>query len=250
MTAASPPAPIPAAPKRVVDWFVLLALAGMAAVYVRAIFFTPPELIQGYSQKILYVHAPSAVAAYVAFGLMGLMSVIYLWMRDPRSDRMGEAAAEVAVMFLTVTCITGAIWAKPIWGTWWRWQEPRLTLALFLWVVGVGYLVLRRAFDDEDTRARYTAVLGVMSIVLIPFVHLSVLMFSRNSIHPPPMFIAPPTPAPLPGVDAPPPAMPEVMAITLVLGFIMAALLCIALLRARYALGTQRARLAALEDRR
>jgi heme exporter protein C len=248
MTAASHPAPIPAAPKRVVDWFVLLALAGMVAVYVRAIYFTPQELRQGFAQKILYVHAPSAIAAYIAFGMMGLMSVIYLWQRDPRSDRMGEAAAEVAVMFFTLTCVTGSIWAKTQWGAWWVWQEPRLTLALFLWVVGVGYLVLRRTFDEEETRARYAAVLGVMSVVLIPFVHLSVQLFSRSSMHPGAMMIAPPTPDPLPGVDPPPEVMPPVMQVTFWLGMIMAALLCIALLRARYALGAQRARLAALED--
>jgi heme exporter protein C len=248
MTVAS--APLPAAPKRVVDWFVLVALAGMAVLYVRAIVFTPPELNQMYAQKILYVHAPSAVAAYIAFGLMGLMSVIYLWIRDPRADRMGEAGAEVAVMFLTITCITGSIWAKTQWGHWWLWREPRLTLALFLWAVGIGYLVLRQTFDEEQTRARYAAVLGVMSVILIPFVHLSVLLFSRNSVHPAPMLIAPPRPAPLPGVEPPPPVMPEVMATTFILGLIMATILCIALLRARYALGLQRARLAALEDLR
>jgi hypothetical protein len=94
----------------------------------------------------------------------------------------------VALVFLSVVLLTGPVWGKPIWGTWWSW-DARLTLTLFLWFVVVGYLVLRGAIDDRAQRARYSAVLGLLAVLLVPFIHLSVYMF--RTLHPMPVVLKP-----------------------------------------------------------
>ncbi len=221
----------------IVDWLLALALVAVAGTYVRAVFFTPPELLQGVAQKILYLHVPAWIAAYLAFYLTMLMSVTYLWLRDSRMDRLAEASGEVALVFTTVALIAGSLWAKPIWGAWWTW-DVRLTSALFLWFLGIGYNVVRTTFDDESMRARYSAVLSIMAGLLIPFVHLSVYLFRHQ--HPDPMILTPP------GSGSP---LPPEMNHTLLLAMASFTLLCIALIRARYTLGAQREALAALEGR-
>src|SRR3982751_4144518 len=93
------------------DWLLIAGFLAVAAVYVRAIWFTPVEAMQGPAQKILYVHATSAfVALYLAFGLMAVTSALYLWLRDAKLDRVAESAAEVGLAFTTVVLITGPLW--------------------------------------------------------------------------------------------------------------------------------------------
>ena len=117
----------------------LLALLGLAGVYVLALGYTPVEARQGMAQKIFYLHVPAAWSALIAFSLVGVTSALYLWLHDPRLDRFAAASAEVGVAFSVVMLTTGPIWAKPIWGTWWTW-DARLTLTLFLFFLFVGYL--------------------------------------------------------------------------------------------------------------
>lgn len=202
------------------DWVLLLAFAAMAAVYVRAILYTPAEATQGLAQKIYYLHVPAALAAYLALSLVALMSLVHLWLRDPRADRLAESADEVGLVFLTVVLITGPLWGKPVWGTWWTW-DMRLTLTLFLWFVAAAYMVLRGAVDDPSLRARYSAVLGVLGALLIPFIHMSVYLF--RTLHPMPIVLKPDRPS-----------LPGSMLTTFALGTGAALLLCIALIRARY----------------
>jgi heme exporter protein C len=202
------------------------AAIGLVVTYVRAIFFTPTEAIQGPAQKIFYVHAPSAWVAFLAFGLVGLTSVLYLWLREARLDRVAEASAEVGVVFTTVVLITGPLWGKPVWGTYWTW-DARLTLTLFLWFIYVAYLVLRGAVDDPDMRARYSAVLGILGALLVPFIHLSVYLF--RTLHPRPIVMKPSAPS-----------LPGEMLTTLLIAFAAFTLLYVALLRARYRLAVER----------
>jgi heme exporter protein C len=206
-----------------------LSLAAVAAVlvtFVRAIFFTPLEATQGPAQKILYVHAPAAWVAFMAFGLVGLTSVLYLWLKEDRLDRVAESSAEVGVVFTTVVLITGPLWGKPIWGAYWTW-DARLTLTLFLWFVYVAYIVLRGAIDDRAMRARYSAVLGILGSLLIPFIHLSVYLF--RTLHPMPILMKPSAPS-----------LPGEMLTTLLLAFGSFTLLYVALLRARYRFAVER----------
>ncbi len=198
----------------------LAAVAAVAVTYIRAIFFTPLEAVQGPAQKILYVHAPAAWVAFMAFGLVAVASGLYLWLREDRLDRIAESSAEVGVVFTTVVLTTGPLWGKPVWGAYWTW-DARLTLTLFLWLIYLAYLVLRGAVEDPATRARYSAVLGILGALLIPFIHLSVYLF--RTLHPQPILMKPSAPS-----------LPGEMLTTLLLAFASFTLLYVALLRARY----------------
>jgi heme exporter protein C len=170
----------------------LLGLIGLAGVYVLAIWFTPIEARQGLAQKIFYLHVPAAWSALLAFSLVGLASILYLWLQDPRLDRFAAASANVGVAFSAVMLTTGPIWAKPIWGTWWTW-DARLTLTLFLFFLFVGYLALRAAIHDPGERARFSAVVGILGMLLVPFIHLSVYLF--RTLHPQPIVLKPSAPS-------------------------------------------------------
>ena len=209
------------------DWLIIAGFVSVAAVYIRAFLFTPPEATQGPAQRILYLHAPSAfVALYIAFALMALTSALYLWLKDEKLDRVAESAAEVGLVFTTVVLVTGPLWGKPIWGAWWTW-DARLTLTLFLWFIIVGYLVLRGAIDERGMRARYSAVLALLAGFLIPFIHLSVYLF--RTMHPMPIVLKPSAPS-----------MPPVMLVTFASAFLAFTLLFAGLLRARYRMATLR----------
>jgi len=218
--------------RRGFDWLLPVAILALIATFVRAIYFTPPEAKQGAAQKIFYVHVPSAfIGLYVAFGIVAVAGGLYLWLRDERLDRIAASAAEVGVVFMTVVLVTGPMWGKPIWGTWWTW-DARLTLTLFIWFVFVGYLILRGAIEDPAVRARYSAVLGVLGALRVPFIHLSVYLF--RTLHPMPIILKPGTPS-----------LPGNMLTTFLMSLVSLLLLFVALVRARYRLAET---LDALED--
>jgi len=203
-------------------WITGVALALLAVVYVRALAYTPVERFQGPAQKIFYVHVPSAWCAMLAMGLVGIAGILYLLLKDPRFDRFGEASAEVGTAFSLVMLTTGPIWAKPIWGTWWTW-DARLTLTLFLFLLFLGYLLLRGAVTDPGLRARYSAVLGICGLVLLPFIHLSVYFF--RTLHPQPIVLKPSAPS-----------LPGPMLFTLLFSFGVFTLLYVGFVTQRYAL--------------
>lgn len=200
----------------------LLSLLGLAAVYFIAIEHTPLEIRQGLAQKIFYLHAPAAWAALLSFSLVGIVSVLYLWLQDSRLDLFAASAVEVGLVFSVVMLTTGPIWGKPVWGTWWTW-DPRLTLTLLLFLIFVGYLALRAALSDASERARFSAVVGIMGLLLVPFVHLSVYLF--RTMHPTPIVLKPSKPS-----------LPPEMLRTLLLSFGVATLLCLGFLLVRYGL--------------
>jgi heme exporter protein C len=201
----------------------LAALLGLAAVYVLALGYTPVEARQGMAQKIFYLHVPAAWSALIAFSLVGVASALYLWLHDPRLDRFAAASAEVGVAFSAVMLTTGPIWAKPIWGTWWTW-DARLTLTLFLFFLFVGYLALRASVHDPAERARFSAVVGILGMLLVPFIHLSVYLF--RTLHPQPIVLKPSAPS-----------LPPEMLRTLLVSMAVFTLLYIGLVTLRYGLG-------------
>ncbi len=202
---------------------VLLGLLAVACAYVRAIGFTGIEAVQGPAQKIMYVHVPSAWCAFMAFTLVGICSGLYLWLGDRRLDTFAEASAEVGVVLVGLVLLTGPLWGKPIWGTWWQW-EPRLTSTLFLCFLFVGYLTLRRSMFDPSERARYSAVVGILGAMLVPFIHLSVYMF--RTIHPRPVVLRPEGPT-----------MPGSFVATLLFSLAAFSLLYVGLVVVRYGIG-------------
>ena len=203
-----------------------LALLGLAGVYVRALVYTPVEAAQGAAQKIFYVHVPSAWAGLMAFVVTGLLSILYLWLKDRRIDLAAAASAEVGVAFSVIILTTGPIWGKPIWGTWWTW-DARLTSTLFLFLLFVGYIVLRGVLSDPAIRGRFSAVIGIMALFLVPFIHLTVYLF--RTLHPAPIVFKPSRPS-----------LPEDMLTTLLLSVGVFSVLYIGLLMLRYALGLLR----------
>jgi len=198
------------------------ALLGVAGVYVLAWGYTPIEARQGVAQKIFYLHVPSAWSALLAFSLVGIVSALYLWLNDPRLDRFAAASAEVGLAFSAVMLTTGPIWAKPIWGTWWTW-DARLTLTLFLFFLFIGYLALRAALQDPGERAPFSAVIGILALLLVPFIRLSVYLF--RTLHPQPVVLKPSRPS-----------LPPEMLRTLLISGAVFLLLYIGLVTIRYGL--------------
>ena len=151
-------------------WAVAIALA--VAGY--AIFFIAPrELTMGSIQRIFYFHASTGISAYLCFFLSFLASIGYLASRQPRWDWMAVSTAEVGLAFDTVVLITGPIWAKPVWGTWWVW-DARLTLAFIVELLYIAYLLLRRLSTEMDRRALISAVFGIFAFLDVPLAYFSV----------------------------------------------------------------------------
>lgn len=205
----------------------LLALLGLAGVYVMALRFTPVERFQGLAQKIFYIHAPAAWGALLAFVIVGILGALYLWLRDPRLDLFAEASAETGLVFAAVMLTTGPIWGKPVWGTWWTW-DARLTLTLFLFLLFLGYLALRTSLRDPAERARFSAVIGLLALVLVPFIHLSVYLF--RTLHPQPILLKPSAPS-----------LPPEMLRTLLTSMAVYTLLYLGFAITRYGLALRRA---------
>ncbi len=210
-----------------IAWLPTVAGAAVLGTVIRAAFFTPLEAKQGAAQKIFYVHVPAAWVAFLAFFLVAVASGVYLWLRDQRLDRFAESSAEVGVVFTTVVLITGPLWAKPIWGTYWAWWDVRLVSTLFLWFIYVSYIVLRGAIESPTLRARYSAVLGILGAFLIPFIHLSVYLFA--TMHPMPIVGKPSAPS-----------LPNEMLVTLLISLASFTLLYVAFVRSRYNYAVER----------
>src|SRR5213082_890146 len=210
-----------------IPWLPVAAGVAVVGTIIRAAFFTPLEAKQGAAQKIFYIHVPAAWVAFLAFFLVAVASAVYLWLRDKRLDQFAESSAEVGVIFTSVVLITGPLWARPIWGTYWAWWDVRLVSTLFLWFIYVSYIVLRGAIESPPLRARYSAVLGILGALLIPFIHLSVYLFS--TMHPMPIVGKPSKPS-----------LPSEMLLTLFISLISFTLLYLAFVRARYRLAVER----------
>jgi heme exporter protein C len=219
---------------RVGRWLTLIGLVLLAGVYVRALVYTPVEASQGLAQKIFYLHVPAAIWAETAMILVGLGSVFYLFTKDPRLDRFAGASAEVGTVFCAIVLTTGPIWGKPIWGTWWSW-DARLTFTLFLFLIYVGYLLLRGAVADPGARARFAAVLGICGMCEVPFIHLSVYMFP--TLHPMPIVLQPGRPK-----------LPGSMLETWLLSLGVFTLLYVGFVVQRYAVSYMREQLEAMAD--
>lgn len=172
-----------------------LGVVGMLVLHWMVFFWVPTEANQGVIQRIFYVHMPSAVVAFLAFGIVALCSAVYLWLGDEHLDQAAVAAAEGGMVFTTIVLLTGPLWGRIAWGTYWTW-EPRLTLTLLLWFIYLGYFLVRSSTENPERGKRFAAVVGIVGALDIPLIHLSVLWF--RSLHPTPVVIKPegPTLAP------------------------------------------------------
>jgi heme exporter protein C len=121
----------------------------------------------------MYVHVPAAIVCYLAFLITAVASAMELWKKTQGWDALAASSAEVGVIFTALTLITGSIWGHQTWGTWWEW-DPRLTSTALMFVMYIGYIALRRAIVDPVSRAKQSAILGLIAFINVPIVHYSV----------------------------------------------------------------------------
>jgi heme exporter protein C len=150
----------------------LAALATTALVIVLGLAVTPPDVVQGDLVRLIYVHPAVSTWCFVAFGVVALASLLYLWPRTRSRlwDLIAGAAAEIGVVFCALSLATGSIWGRPSWGVWWTW-DARLTLTALLCALFLGYLALRRTGGAIEVRSKRSAIAGVMFAIVVPIDH-------------------------------------------------------------------------------
>jgi heme exporter protein C len=168
-------------------------LGGVALISVLlglywGLLHAPPDAYQGEVQRIMYLHIPSILTAYLSFFLVFVGSCLYLWKREKRDDILAYSAAEIGVLFTALTIVEGSVWGKPTWGVWWTW-DARLTLTAILLLIFAGYLMLRSLTEDENRAASAAAVLGIIGFLDIPLIHMSVYWW--RTLHQPPSILRP-----------------------------------------------------------
>jgi heme exporter protein C len=210
------------------DGVLLVAAAGLA------IFYAPPDAVQGVVQKIFYLHVPAAIAAYLCFATVLVGGLVYLWNESPTADRLARAGAEVGLVFTTVVLVMGSIWAKPIWGSYWVWWDARVVSTLVLWLIYAGYLLVRRIAAPGRQAARFGAVVGIVGFIDVPIVHFSVTWW--RTIHPP-------------LETAAPSSLPPEMLLTFAVSALAVLLFAVVLMGYRYRVEVLRDRLAEALDR-
>ena len=174
---------------RILGW---ATLAGLALLVVFAFFVSPEdsrrtadgEIIGQFDAvRLMYIHVPSAVFAYVSFSVTGLGSIVYLWRRSRWWDHVAHASAEIGVVFCGITLLTGIIWGRPVWNTWWEWGDVRLVTTLLLFLIFVGYLAFRAVPNEPHRQARNASILAIVGALNIPVVNRSVEWWENRTLH-------------------------------------------------------------------
>jgi len=211
---------------------ILLATSAAAvAAGLWLAFTSPTDALQGEFSRILNLHAPFMWVAFLAFGLTALASIIWLFTKTPRWDRLGEASAELGVLFTVLGLFTGMVWGQAVWGRAWDWGDARMASTAVMLFVYIGYLALRRATPDPEMRARRSAILGAIAVVQVPLVYFSVYMF--RTLHQ------------TPSIRPDGASMPSEMLVALLVNFAAFTYLFVALLFARLEVARAEERLAA-----
>lgn len=164
---------------RTMTWLsaaLLLASSLMIFAYAR------PEVLQGNAQKLFYVHLGSFFGAFVLFAAAVVAGLQYLRSREIRWDILGLSAIEVALALSLINIVTGAVWARPIWNTWWTW-DPRLTTITIMWLTYAAYLMLRAGIEDPERRRRFAAVYGVLAFTSV-ILTVIIIRVRPDTIHP------------------------------------------------------------------
>ena len=151
----------------------------LVALYM--VFIFAPETESGVVQRIFYFHIPLAWIAFLAFFVVFVASIMYLWKRDIKWDAFASSSAEVGLVFTTLFLLTGSIWAKPEWGVWWTW-DSRLTSSLILWLIYIAYFIIRSYISEEGQRARFSSVIGIIGFIDVPIVVITIFLW--RTAHP------------------------------------------------------------------
>ena len=154
---------------------LLLVATGMV------FFYAPVEAVMGLVQKVFYFHVAAGWVGMLGFLVAAVAGGIYLATGDRKWDIVGLAAVEIGMAFALINVVTGSIWARPIWNTWWTW-DPRLTTATIMLLIYAAYLMLRSGIEDPDRRARFGAVYAIVGFLSVPLTFFSARLF--RTIHP------------------------------------------------------------------
>jgi len=154
-------------------WLSLVCMVLMIYGVVGGLFLAPPDMEQGDAFRIIYVHVPAAFLSLFIYTLMFASSVIYLIWRIKLADIVAKSSAAIGATYTIIALFTGALWGKPMWGTWWIW-DARLTSELILLFLYLGYMGLRSAIREPKRSAHASAILAIVGMVDIPIIHFSV----------------------------------------------------------------------------
>jgi heme exporter protein C len=144
-------------------------------------FYAPTEAVMGDVQRVFYFHVAAGWVGMLSFLVAAIAGVIYLIRGDQKWDTVGLSAVEIGIVFAFINIVTGSIWARPIWNTWWTW-DPRLTTATVMELIYLAYLMLRQGIEDPDRRARFGAVYAIVGFLSVPLTFFSARLF--RTIHP------------------------------------------------------------------
>ena len=168
--------------QRAVPWFAWLTMALLAAGLYMALFASPADYQQGEAVRIMYVHVPSAWMAMFCYSSMAVAAAVGLIWKHPLADLAAKATAPIGACFTFLALLTGSLWGKPMWGTWWVW-DARLTSVLVLFFLYLGYIALNNAFDDPSRGAKASSILVLVGFVNVPIIKFSVDWW--NTLHQP-----------------------------------------------------------------
>ena len=144
-------------------------------------FYAPTEAVMGLVQKVFYFHVSSAWVGMLSFLVAAIAGIVYLRNGKHIWDTIGLASVEIGMVFSFIAVVTGSIWARPIWNTWWTW-DPRLTTTTIMLLIYAAYLMLRSGMEDPDRRARFGAVYAIIGFLSVPLTFFSARLF--RTIHP------------------------------------------------------------------
>jgi heme exporter protein C len=164
-----------------IPWFAVIGTALVLYGTIAGLFYARPDYQQGDAFRIIYVHVPAAYLSMISYMIMAVSAGIGLIWRIKLSHAVAAAAAPLGAWFTFLALITGSIWGRPMWGTWWEWGDPRLTSELIMLFLYFGYMALRAAIDDTGKADKASGVLALVGAVNIPIIHFSVEWWS--SLH-------------------------------------------------------------------
>ncbi|MGB0386757.1 MAG: cytochrome c biogenesis protein, partial [Ardenticatenaceae bacterium] len=163
-------------------WLGWGLIPGLALTLLMVLFYAPREATMGEVYRIFFYHLPANIASFALFFMAFVAGIAYLRTNHQAWDTWGAASIEVGVLASFIGTVTGSIWARPIWNTWWTW-DPRLTTVTILFLTYIGYMMLRGAIDDPGRRARYSAIYAILAFANVPLVYFSTRILDRT-IHP------------------------------------------------------------------
>ena len=162
----------------ILSWFTAILFA--AAVYLTLVW-APREVVMGDVQRVFYFHVAAGWVGALAFLVTAVVGIVYLIGGDRKWDHVAISSVEIGVVFTFINIVTGSIWARPIWNTWWTW-DPRLVTATIMLLAYLAYMLLRQGIEDPERRARFGAIYGIVAFLSVPLTFLSIRLF--RTIHP------------------------------------------------------------------